>query len=114
MSIPWRCTSCGTPYPDDALPYRCPKCGGVFDRAEIPAFRLEAVDDALPGIWRYRQTFALPPETPPVSLGEGRTPLVWDEAFGRRVAFKLEFINPTGSHKDRGAALMAAFLKSRG
>lgn len=114
MSIPWRCTSCGTPYPNDALPYRCPKCGGVFDRAEIPAFRLEAVDDALPGIWRYRQTFALPPETPPVSLGEGRTPLVWDEAFGRRVAFKLEFINPTGSHKDRGAALMAAFLKSRG
>ncbi len=114
MSIPWRCASCGTPYPDDALPYRCPKCGGVFDRADLPTFQPAAVDEALPGIWRYRQAFALPPETPPVSLGEGRTPLVWDEAFGRRVAFKLEFINPTGSHKDRGAALMAAFLKSRG
>ncbi|HFC09522.1 MAG TPA: pyridoxal-phosphate dependent enzyme [Chloroflexi bacterium] len=114
MSIPWRCASCGTPYPDDALPYRCPKCGDIFDRVEAPRFAPEAVDNALPGIWRYRHTFALPPETPPVSLGEGRTPLVWDEAFGRRVAFKLEFINPTGSHKDRGAALMAAFLKSRG
>ena len=114
MALPWRCSSCGAPYPDEGLPYRCPKCGGVFYRQEVPAFRAEAVQQGLPGIWRYRHTFALPPTAPVISLGEGQTPLVWDEAFGRRVAFKLEYINPTGSHKDRGAALMASLLKSRG
>ncbi len=114
MASPWRCTSCGTPYPEEGLPYRCPKCGGVFDRAELPTFRADAIETDAPGIWRYRHTFALPPEAPAISLGEGHTPLVKDEAFGRHVAFKLEYVNPTGSHKDRGAALMAAFLKQRG
>ncbi|NPA92841.1 MAG: pyridoxal-phosphate dependent enzyme [Chloroflexi bacterium] len=114
MAPNWRCTSCGTPYPEDGLPYRCPKCGGVFDRADIPTFDPQALQPHEPGIWRYRHTFTLPENAPAVSLGEGQTPLVWDEAFGRKVAFKMEYVNPTGSHKDRGAALMAAFLKSRG
>ncbi len=110
----WRCSSCGAPYPEEGLPHRCPRCGGVFDRAEMPAFDPQAVDDSQPGIWRFRHTFALPPGAPVVTLGEGRTALVSDHVFGRDVAFKLEFTNPTGSHKDRGAALLASFLKSRG
>ncbi len=114
MAPNWRCTSCGTPYPEDGLPYRCPKCGGIFDRVDIPTFEPQALQSHEPGIWRYRHTFSLPENAPAISLGEGQTPLVWDEAFGHKVAFKMEYVNPTGSHKDRGAALMAAFLKSRG
>ena len=49
-----------------------------------------------------------------VSLGEGNTPLLWAEAFGRQVAFKCEYQNPTGSFKDRGSAALVTFLKSRG
>ena len=49
-----------------------------------------------------------------ISLGEGNTPLVWAEAFGRQVAFKCEYQNPTGSFKDRGTAALVTFLKSRG
>jgi threonine synthase len=49
-----------------------------------------------------------------VSLGEGNTPLVWTEAFGRQVAFKCEYQNPTGSFKDRGTTALVTFLKSRG
>ena len=109
-----RCTSCGTAYPDEGLPYRCPKCGGVFDRAEIPTYDLKALEPSLPGIWRYRHTFALPEGSPVISLGEGNTPLVWDELFGRKVAFKLEYLNPTGSHKDRGGALLTAAVVGRG
>jgi threonine synthase len=30
------------------------------------------------------------------------------------VAFKLEFLNPTGSHKDRGVSLMTSFLSAHG
>ena len=39
---------------------------------------------------------------------------MWRKAFGRQVAFKCEQLNPTGSFKDRGSALIAAFLRSRG
>jgi threonine synthase len=55
----------------------------------------------------------LPEEAPVISLGEGDTPLIWSPAFDGRVAFKLEFLNPTGSFKDRGTALLVSFLRSR-
>ena len=46
-----------------------------------------------------------------VSLGEGGTPCVHLKALGenlgmRRLHGKLEFLNPTGSFKDRGTAVM--------
>jgi threonine synthase len=80
----------------------------------MPAYDPAQVDDRLPGIWRYRHTFGLPDGAPLVTLGEGRTPLVQGEAFGREVWFKLEYLNPTGSFKDRGMAALASFLLSRG
>jgi threonine synthase len=72
------------------------------------------VDRSLPGIWRYRHTFGLAPDLEPVSLGEGNTPLVWAQAFGRRVAFKCEFLNPSGSFKDRGSTVIATWLQAHG
>jgi threonine synthase len=72
------------------------------------------VDRSQPGIWRYRHTFSLPPDLEPVSLGEGNTPLVWAKVFGRRVAFKCEFLNPSGSFKDRGSAVITTWLQSHG
>jgi threonine synthase len=74
----------------------------------------EAAPRGVNGIWRFRHAFGLPENAPPVSLGEGDTPLVWAEAFGLQVAFKLEYLNPTGSFKDRGSATLISFLCSRG
>jgi threonine synthase len=72
------------------------------------------VEPNLPGIWRYRHTFGLPEGAHVVSLGEGNTPLVRDEIAGRPVWFKLEYLNPTGSFKDRGSAAITGFLLARG
>ena len=108
------CTNCRRPYPDDQIPYRCPKCGGIYDFAVLPTFDVAQVDAAQPGIWRYRHALGLPFDAPQVTLGEGNTPLVWSEAFGRQIAFKLEFTNPTGSFKDRGTASLVSFLRTRG
>lgn len=108
------CLNCKRPYPEQGAPYCCPKCGGLFGLAAPLAFDPEQVDGAQPGIWRYRHTFGLPLSVSPVSLGEGATPLTWAKAFGRKVAFKTEYANPTGSFKDRGTALIVAFLQSRG
>jgi threonine synthase len=65
-------------------------------------------------MWKYKDSFGLPDNAPLVTLGEGCTPLIWKNALGRKIAFKLEFLNPTGSFKDRGTALLVSFLCSRG
>jgi threonine synthase len=109
-----RCSNCGQPYPEQGLPYRCVRCGGLYDFASFPSFNSEHVDASLPGLWRYRHAFGLPGSAPIITLGEGRTPLAWGQAFGRQVAFKLEYLNPTGSFKDRGSALLASLLCARG
>jgi threonine synthase len=49
-----------------------------------------------------------------VSLGEGWTPLVDGHWDGAPVRFKLEFMMPTGSFKDRGMTVMVSYLKSCG
>ncbi len=107
------CSNCHQIYPDDGLPFRCPVCGGVYDVVRIDPADLSAAQPELPGIWRYRRTFALPAQAPVVTLGEGDTPLLWSQAFGRQVAFKLEYQNPSGSFKDRGSAVIASLLLSR-
>ncbi len=107
------CTNCRRLYPDEGAPYKCPKCGGLFDISDLE-YDPTQVDRSARGLWRYRHTFVgLPADYPPVSLGEGNTPLIWAEAFGRQVAFKCEFMNPTGSFKDRGTTLITTFIKSR-
>lgn len=72
------------------------------------------LDHSARSIWRYRA--ALPVEIPqPLSLGEGHTPLVehsWQA--GQRPLFKLDYLNPTGSFKDRGTSVMLSYLRDRG
>ncbi|WP_432107524.1 threonine synthase [Streptomyces sp. AA1529] len=62
-------------------------------------------------LWRYRA--ALPP-LPPVSLGEGCTPLLPRTWGGVEVGFKLEWFNPSGSFKDRGSSVMISALAAQG
>ncbi len=108
------CTNCKTAYPQDGVPYRCPNCGGLFDYFGSFIFDAAEVDRSQPGIWCYRSTFKLPPDLRPVSLGEGNTPLIWAKSFNKQIAFKCEFTNPSGSFKDRGSAVIAAWLRWHG
>ena len=90
------CTQCGEPYPESGVPYKCPTCGGVYDYVGpfIPDRARSAKDQ--------------------VSLGEGNTPLIPAQVSGRQVYFKCEYMNPTGSFKDRGSATLVSFLLTRG
>ena len=110
----FRCSNCLRPYPVEGLPYKCQHCGGVFEIDAFPIYDPNLVDDSLRSIWRYRHTFGLRDSTPPISLGEGATPLIWTAVFDRQVAFKLEYQNPTGSHKDRGVSILASILAGMG
>lgn len=93
--------------------FRCKICGGIYDYERAIQFNPEKLQLKSPGIWRYKHTFGLPSNAPEIYLGEGNTPLVWEDISGHEVCLKLEFTNPTGSFKDRGSAVLISFLKSR-
>jgi threonine synthase len=69
-------------------------------------------DEKLPGLWKFRKV--LPFQEDPVSLGEGGTPLLGSNANGSGPFFKLEYLSPTGSFKDRGAAVSLTRAKAIG
>jgi threonine synthase len=64
-------------------------------------------------IERYRDWLPVSDATPAVTLQEGSTPLVPSRSIGpslglRRLYFKYEGLNPTGSFKDRGMVVAVA------
>jgi threonine synthase len=62
---------------------------------------------------RYEAFLPVSESTPPISLGEGFTPLIHARTLGRAIGcpqlfLKFEGTNPTGSFKDRGMVLAVA------
>jgi len=86
--VGWRlvCRYCGYEHPAEEYVHKCPRCGRP----------LQLVGE-------------LPSPGKPI-LGEGGTPLV--EAEGNY--YKLEYLNPTGSFKDRGASLSVWLARELG
>ena len=107
---PFRCTNCGRDYPSQGLPYRCPTCGGHYDLVDGPRY----APGSGHGFERYSESFPLPPSSKLYSLGEGSTPLVAEEMDAGRIYLKCEHLNPTGSFKDRGTAVLISALKAVG
>jgi threonine synthase len=95
------------------LPYVCEKCGGIFDYDSPPIFDQKKVE-IQQGMWKYHHTFELPDNALTVTLGEGQTPLIWAEFKRHKIGFKMEQLNPTGSYKDRGSAVLVSHLQVRG
>jgi threonine synthase len=71
----------------DATTWRC-ECGGAYAMADLRVPPPHALDS--------------------VTLGEGNTPVARVVLRDREVLAKLEFESPTGSFKDRGAAVLIA------
>jgi threonine synthase len=69
----------------------------------------------LAGMWRYRDCIPVSESAAArVTLSEGQTPLVDVDPELAGVMAKLEFLLPTGSFKDRGAAVLIASALERG
>lgn len=110
-----KCTRCGALHATDMRTLRCRECDALLeveygdgppgpqpDRWQGPEIPLPMHDrDAV------------------VSLGEGNTPCVRLDSLGRTLGLsnlyaKLEFVNPTGSFKDRGTAVMTSIAREQG
>ena len=110
--VEFNCVNCLAPFPESGVPYRCLICGGVYDFNQLDVSGI-SLSDSGGSIWKYKDSFGLPPDVNPSTLGEGGTPLIESEFFGRKVYFKFEGLNPTGSYKDRGSSVLVSLLKSR-
>jgi threonine synthase len=110
------CTMCAW-QSEDADLSACPDCGATIDlryaAADIP------LQNGLPGIWRYSAHLPIRVPERAVSLGEGGTPLLRSARLGGELGvselhFKIEGSNPTGSYKDRIAAVGISRLREQG
>ena len=102
----------GTTYPIDVPRWRS-DMGGPLLVSELPGIAPADIDRTRRSLWRYRRALAVDvPE--PVSMGEGMTPLVERRWRGTSALFKLEWMSPTGSFKDRGASVMISALRQQG
>ena len=108
----YECASCGAVPSTEAALWRCPSCRAPLMLAHGTGLRRDQIRAEFGSLWRYGAAIRVP--GPRISLGEGWTPLVPGTVDRCPVRFKLEFLMPTGSFKDRGTAVMMNHLLDRG
>ncbi|OQY80776.1 MAG: hypothetical protein B6D41_20545 [Chloroflexi bacterium UTCFX4] len=109
-----QCAECGAVYPLNTRAWACETCGGVLEIIGAPSFDAARIARADSSLWRYRAFMPLPAQAPPISLGEGWTPLTPIQYDNREIFCKLDFLNPTGSFKDRGTTVLTSAVKAFG
>ncbi|HEU5369269.1 MAG TPA: threonine synthase [Ktedonobacterales bacterium] len=117
MNIHLLCSACGRAHDPASLLSRCP-CGGLLDVAEFEAhFPLERIRERPPTLWRYLEALPFAPESTAwqaVTMGEGFTPLVRLAPDTPHILLKVDYMMPTLSFKDRGAAVLVAHARALG
>ena len=114
MPLTFHCSACQTPYPQAPAPYRCPTCAAPLEcRSPPPRPSPSTKSPPAPPIYGASAK-PCPRWATPVSLGEARTPLVPFDLEGMTVLAKCDHTLPTGSYKDRGAALLMSYLRALG
>lgn len=106
--VEWVCRKCG--FRSDLWStyyWRCPVCGSPLYIEYEYRFEKEERRD-------LRRFSGMLPFTPEKSRGEGFTRLVEEKINENRVLFKLEYLNPSGSFKDRGSSLAIYYAYKMG
>jgi threonine synthase len=118
------CAACGHRTPFVRPLEACEQCGGEWLDAR---YDYDAVREQWPtalrerpfDMWRYRELLPLHDSTNKVTMGEGGTPLLRATNLGLmlgcpHIYIKDERQGPTGSFKDRQAALAISVMKEHG
>jgi threonine synthase len=109
------CTKCGEKLSAEQPQTVCPRDGGsLYARYDLVALRgkftLAALASRPASMWRYSEVL---PDAPPVTLGEGFTPLI-PSRQDKDAYIKEEGLNPTGSFKARGLAAAVTMARAYG
>ena len=106
----YTCSICGKTVAMSEGIQEC-SCGGYL-KAPLKPIRRSDIITGDPTLWRYRKALPIEENAEVVTLGEGMTPLVQTKLGG--LLCKADSLLPTGSFKDRGAALVINYLKQQG
>jgi threonine synthase len=107
------CDHCGQSGEYQPDQFRC-ACGGAWEPVERNDFDSGQIEKDVTSVWRYKRLMGIQEVAQPQSLGAGWTPLVGVDWDSHGMCFKLEYLAPTGSFKDRGTEVEANYLKSTG
>ena len=107
------CHACNKEERFDPIIYCC-SCGGVWEPVEKDTFIPSQIIKSVTSVWRYKDLFGLEEIRSELSLGAGWTPILASEWEGHEALFKLEYVSPTGSFKDRGTEVEMNYLRSVG
>jgi threonine synthase len=103
---------CGVEFPLNTYEWTCIRCGGQLEIRDARPFDPALIDRSVNSLWRYRAFLPLPEGATAVSMGEGWTPLVPAQIGKHETLFKLDFMMPSGSFKDRGSTVLVSALKA--
>ncbi|WP_252313185.1 threonine synthase [Sinobaca sp. H24] len=111
------CYSCKKTHAVTSLLWKC-TCGGMLDlHKSSPTIDTKAWDKCPHSLWRYKQTMPFAEDSrtwESVTMGEGRTPLIALDTSDPDTYVKVDYMMPTLSFKDRGAAVLMTKAKELG
>lgn len=115
------CRACHYQQPFTTNVLACPNCGEQWLDAvyHFPTDWPKRLAESSPSLWRYQNLLPIRNSTNIVTLGEGWTPLIKASNLGlmlghTRIFIKDERQGPTGSFKDRQAAVAISMMKEAG
>ncbi len=124
MSFSVHCLDCQHTAPFFPASAACPRCGSQwreagYDYEEVAQSWPQLLASRTFDLWRYRELLPVRNSNPGLALGEGGTPLLPAVNLGMMLGTPHLFIKderqgPTGSFKDRQAAVTIAALKEAG
>ncbi|SDH68843.1 threonine synthase [Alteribacillus persepolensis] len=111
------CSSCGKMHDVTADIWKC-ECGGLFNLVK-DAIKMDAAAwNTYPNsLWRYVETMPFAEGSKmweAVTMGEGQSPLIVLDPQKPHTYVKVDYMMPTLSFKDRGAAVLMAKAKELG
>lgn len=119
-----QCSRCGYSEPFTRPLERCPRCGNdwldiVYDYARVARIWQRELPRRPYTMWRYRELLPLRDDAHRLTMGEGGTPLLRATNLAMMLGcshlyIKDERQGPTGSFKDRQAALAVSVMKELG
>lgn len=119
-----KCASCKFQEPFVRPLEVCPHCGGdwldvVFDYESVSRIWPKVLIGRPCTMWRYRELLHLRDDAHKITMGEGGTPLLRAINLGLMLGSPQVFVKderqgPTGSFKDRQAALSISIMKELG
>ena len=118
------CTQCGSEFELQEGSVICKRCRSLLDvKYDLQKVSQSLNPDILSqrghNVWRYRELLPVQRVESIVSLGEGWTPMTRSDAYAASFGFenlylKLDYLNPTGSFKDRGSTVLISRAKEQG